>query len=116
MKLNCKAGDLAVVVKSEAGNEGKIVRCLRYLGYQLWRDRDNSPLCRPTWEIDQGLYSLDGSLRSEICDDQLRPIRDPGDDAKDESLSWLPPVPNDISAEDPQDLREALKQWAEEQR
>lgn len=30
-KLNCRAGDLAVVVKSQIGNEGKIVRCLRLL-------------------------------------------------------------------------------------
>lgn len=29
MKLNCNQGDLAVVVRSECGNEGKIVRCLR---------------------------------------------------------------------------------------
>ena len=25
MKLNCKQGDLAIIVKSDAGNEGKIV-------------------------------------------------------------------------------------------
>jgi hypothetical protein len=28
MKLNCRTGDLAIVVKSKAGNEGKIVKCL----------------------------------------------------------------------------------------
>lgn len=28
MTLNCKQGDLAIVVKSLAGNEGKIVKCL----------------------------------------------------------------------------------------
>lgn len=112
----CRVGDLAVIVKSYCGNEGKVVRCLRYLGQRPWRGPDDSFILGPTWEIDQGLLGLDGSIYNEICDDQLRPIRDPGDDAKDESLSWLPPVPNDISAEDPQDLREALKQWAEEQR
>ena len=26
--LNCKQGDLAVIVRSASGNEGKIVRCL----------------------------------------------------------------------------------------
>lgn len=26
--MNCKQGDLAIIVKSLAGNEGKIVRCL----------------------------------------------------------------------------------------
>jgi hypothetical protein len=29
MKLNCRPGDLAVIVRSTAGNEGKIVRCLQ---------------------------------------------------------------------------------------
>lgn len=30
--MNCKAGDLALIVKSMAGNEGKVVTCLEYLG------------------------------------------------------------------------------------
>jgi len=29
MGFNCKQGDLAIVVNSQAGNEGKIVKCLR---------------------------------------------------------------------------------------
>lgn len=34
-----------------------------------------------------------------IGDDYLRPIRDPGDDARDESLSWLPvPSREEVSA------------------
>ena len=27
--LNCKQGDLAIVIRSHAGNEGKIVTCVR---------------------------------------------------------------------------------------
>lgn len=30
--MNCKEGDLAMIVKSKAGNEGKIVRCIQYVG------------------------------------------------------------------------------------
>lgn len=30
--MNCKQGDMAVVVRSSAGNEGKVVTCVEYLG------------------------------------------------------------------------------------
>ena len=52
MTLNCKAGDLAIVVKSFTGNEGKIVRCIR-----LADDADKASfgclLSKPVWVIDK---------------------------------------------------------------
>ena len=30
--MNCKQGDMAVVVRSSAGNEGRVVTCLEYVG------------------------------------------------------------------------------------
>ena len=43
--LNCKQGDLAVIVRSMAGNEGKIVQCPR-LVFDPWHYFDG-----PRWLI-----------------------------------------------------------------
>lgn len=86
--MNCKPGDLAFVVKSVVGNEGKIVRCLRLLTEAEAR-RENWRR-RPMWEVDGLLLDTDGCLEPRAADDCLRPIRDPGDDARDEALNWLP--------------------------
>ena len=54
---------------------GKIIRCLRVnyqYGYACW---DTEP------ELERGRAVYDGVLR---------PIRDPGEDAQDETLSWVP--------------------------
>jgi hypothetical protein len=85
--MNCKPGDLARVVHP-GNNLGKIIRvttldpvphsvhghCWHYEGGPLMATEFNAPL-------------------SAYCDVWLRPIRDPGDDAVDESHAWLPPVP-----------------------
>ena len=94
MKLNCKAGDLAVVVKSHAGNEGRIVRVIRaadvsqnvgFDGSHYWlvQGRLCDGVC--SWSVAHG---GDGIFE----DWKLRPIRDtPGED---ESLLWCP-VPSE---------------------
>lgn len=87
--MNCKPGDLAVVVRSDAGNEGKIVRCLRIVDGWL-EGLDGSGLGEPVWEVDRVLRACDGSEDNLINDSYLRPIRDPGDDAVDETLQRLP--------------------------
>lgn len=86
--MNCKQGDLAIVVNSLCGNEGKIVRCLRLLPAHRWEFPDGSIVIKPSWEIDISLPSFDGSCTTRVADDRLRPIRDPGDDAVDETLLW----------------------------
>lgn len=84
MKLNCKEGDLAIVVRSEAGNEGKIVRCLRFRGVMPYVSRDGSRSVVPSWEIDVSLPGWGGEAGNNIEDFRLRPIR--GENGDDEML------------------------------
>ena len=73
--MNCKQGDLAIIVRSLAGNEGKIVRCLRPAtkGYYTFHG--------PRWRIDRILPDDFGGTIQSVADCALRPIRDqPGTD------------------------------------
>lgn len=83
MKLNCKPGDLAIIVvpKGISGSEhaGKIVRV-------------TTLRLADSWNYEPSLPRLDGGFYLGIVDEYLRPIRDPGDDAVDETL-LLKPVP-----------------------
>jgi len=90
MKLNCKAGDLAIMVKSVAGNEGKIMRCVNFLPKQKFLFPGDIEYEGPAWEVDVLLKGWKGCKVSLVPDEYLRPIRDPGDDATDETLEWLP--------------------------
>ena len=75
MGLNCKPGDLAIVVRSVCGNEGKNVRCL----HLATDDEANEITEGRVWKIDRELLALSeiGTIRrSAFCeDDILRPIR-----------------------------------------
>lgn len=83
--MNCKPGDLAIIVNaSDYGriHIGKIVQCIR--------------LERPTfgrpglgWLTEPGLAASDDGKCLLWCDEHLRPIRDPGDDAVDEVLQRI---------------------------
>ena len=80
--MNCKPGDLAIVVRSQLGNEGKIVRCIRLASG--WN---------AVWEIDRAIAKhtfQDKEFVRLAPDECLRPIRDAGDDARDEMLRPLP--------------------------
>lgn len=102
--MNCKPGDLAVVVRSEGTGRagllsemllGRIVRVVRL------RPPSNAFHCMAdlVWSFEEPIrlelhgwtYIADGT--ADCC---LRPIRDPGDDAVDESKAWLPPVPHEV--------------------
>ena len=79
--LNCKQGDLAVIVRSMAGNEGKIVRCLR-LVFDPSHYFDG-----PRWLIDREVpHSTRGTVRT-IADCALRPLRD--NEGEDETLQLV---------------------------
>jgi hypothetical protein len=83
MKLNCKQGDLAVIVRSCCGNEGKIVRCVELdLTGQIL-----SPtleiLNEPAWVTDPPVRGWIGGI-APVHDALLRPIRD--GDGQDEML------------------------------
>ena len=101
--MNCKPGDLAVVVKSWAGNEGRIVRVIRLCqeASKNYNIDSRGILTAPQlyWVIDQALPDFEGTLSHAFPDSQLRPIRDPGDDARDETLEWLPvPSRDEVTA------------------
>lgn len=90
MKLNCKPGDLALVVAGPA--EGYIVRCIeRFDG--PWSDLTFDA----GWRLDRAVPAIDGRVHHYKADAYLRPIRDPGEDAQDETLQWLD-VPRKVAA------------------
>ncbi len=79
--MNCRPGDLAIVVKSNKRRDtsGAIVRVLRtYPADGMYC------MFGPAWVVDyQG-------VEHHALDAWLRPIRDPGDDAVDETLLFSP--------------------------
>ena len=86
--MNCKQGDLAVIVKSWAGNEGKIVHCVR-LATHLDIARVNfEKNMGAVWVVDTSLTTERGRQVSLALDCQIRPIRD--NDGEDETLQWAP--------------------------
>lgn len=88
--MNCKQGDLAIVLPGihpkHAHKVGTLVRC-EAPKYDEIRSL-------PGWIVDPPLGEdfWDGFLitGSWVLDKRLKPIRDPGDDARDETLEWLP--------------------------
>lgn len=69
MGLNCKQGDLAVVVRSYAGNEGKIVRCMSLTEYA------GALGFGPRWFTEPTLFGVWGEPQAPL-DACLRPLRD----------------------------------------
>ena len=85
--MNCKPGDLAVIVRSKYGHAGKLVLV-------TVADRGGQPL---TWEVEP-LWNIPLKFRKEYfrCRDKnLRPIRD--NDGPDETLAWAG-KPNEVTA------------------
>lgn len=107
--MNCKEGDLAVVVHSD--NQGAIVRVLRRSANEDLYSSVTGWKCR-IWECEAlsrikmwnaAFFTQDQDAQPgavvPFADEMLRPIRDPGDDAQDETISWLPvPMPEIIPA------------------
>lgn len=84
--MNCKPGDLAVMVRSDFPEN--IGRLLRVIVADSWDGHDWS--CEACCRVmtSRGWRKAGASVLA--LDSDLRPIRDPGDDAKDETLEWLP--------------------------
>lgn len=89
--MNCKPGDLAIFVRSSAGNEGAIVRCIRLATEDELRNWQHTRWDGPVWLIDHPIPRVGpNNYPAPLAKDRnLRPIRDPGDDARDETLNWL---------------------------
>lgn len=91
--MNCKQGELAIVVKSKCGNEGRIVRCisLHLPGEIVRASVARYVVGTPTWKVEGSLrlrWPDTGEETEEALapDDNLRPIRDT--DSEDETLTW----------------------------
>lgn len=97
--MNCIPGDLAVIVNALSPNRDRIVRCVRLL-----LPGEEMTLAGVTFVAvaDATFWAVEGRLKAAgpcgeeievpggpIRDRWLRPIRDPGPDAVDESLLWL---------------------------
>jgi hypothetical protein len=92
--MNCKPGDLAVVVRSMAGNEGKIVRCVELVGDHKFNEPNGVVVTfSNTWRIDPPLIGWRGLQSKHAPDEVLRPIRD--NNGEDEMLTWAG-KPSDI--------------------
>ena len=87
--MNCKQGDIAIVVKSSHGNEGKIVTCTKFLGNVSGFRFDDY------WAIDTPITGSDGIPCDTVSDRALKPIR--GTFGPDQTLAWKP-VPVDCHA------------------
>lgn len=69
---------------------GSPVRLIVGRGEALWVVESSRPL---EWKTEDGITVM--CRRRAICDGLLRPIRDPGEDAKDEMLR---PLPDEVCA------------------
>lgn len=85
--MNCKPGDLAVIVQDEYGHhEGKVVLVVR-----------RSPVIADGWVVTPELRDLEG-WDCHPCDKHLRPIR-PGDISDEEVRDlYAPKLPEGIAA------------------
>lgn len=84
--MNCKQGDLAIIVKSICGNEGKIVRCLEYIGVREFISPNGTITEDHCWRIDRPTRTFSGIMCDRQMDCCLKPIRD--NDNPDETLEW----------------------------
>ena len=101
MKLNCRAGDIAVLIKDILANkcdgsivlakDGTVVECAaietvvnspEYPGWFIKEPFIGKAVCKHGRHYEFLIVS--------IADRLLRPLRDPGDNAKDELLRPLP--------------------------
>jgi hypothetical protein len=94
--MNCKPGDLAVVVNDldNPRNNGALVKVVCRADraeYDAPIDWDCEAVSTIIMERDGVVFRADsGEGEFGYQDLELRPIRDPGEDAKDETLNWLP--------------------------
>lgn len=85
--MNCKPGDLAVIVRSTCGNEGKIVRCVSLFFHPGFLQPDFSIVAGPAWVVEPPVVGWCGDVLPGVRDALLRPLRD--SDGEDEVLRMV---------------------------
>lgn len=81
--MNCKPGDWAMYVGRHKKHQGKVTRVRERI--ELTEKMKAQGAVEGVWWITSPPICGCGFA----ADRALKPIRDPGEDAKDESLSWL---------------------------
>lgn len=80
--MNCRKGDIAIAIYSEAGNEGKIMQCLEYIGSLPGQAHND------LWLVDAPMhYVRPSGDEGDDCyfpDSYLKPLR--GGDGVDEMV------------------------------
>ena len=84
--MNCKQGDLAVIVRSTIGNEGKVLTCLRLATSAECRAKrfDHGDWLGPVWVTDASIRHSENGRTCLYPDSRLRPLRNSG--GEDEML------------------------------
>lgn len=85
--MNCKQGDLAIVVS------GKVPELIG----MIIKVSTRCNVYPNSWDTEPPVFYKHYKKPVSFSDATLRPIRDPGDDAQDETLQWLD-VPSKIEA------------------
>lgn len=88
--MNCKPGDLAIIIKSEAGNCGKAVTCIKTItiveAFSLYNTIFNMP--EPFWVVDSALPTKHGGFHPVVPDAWLMPINPRNDDILTEKKEY----------------------------
>lgn len=87
--MRCRPGDMVLLLRANSQP------CKQFVGHILTVGRLSTRFER-AWLFDPPLLLEDGSMVS-WNDEDLSPIRDPGDDAVDQTLLWKP-VPSEVTA------------------
>jgi hypothetical protein len=90
--MRCRVGDLAVIVRSRFGNEGRIVRCVRlYPAYQGRTDASKynawgvvGRMNSPHYSAEDRVWCAARGIDAVVDDGYLRPLRP--DEGTDEML------------------------------
>ena len=91
--MNVQAGDLAILIRSAAGNEGAVFRILEWHPDQK-KLLPNGSIVIGVWLIDRSLMGHNGGMTQHVRDENVRPIRDnPG---TDETIQWAG-KPNEVT-------------------
>lgn len=77
--MNCREGDLAICIKSAAGNEGKIFKCVKGIGYIFFLDADDRLFRDFAWQISPDAANFAGMKSDLMPDSFLKPIQGDGD-------------------------------------
>ena len=94
--MNCKQGDLAVIVFSKYGNEGKLLTCLRLASAEECADESFWNWKGPVWVTDAVIQCNDRTTTHLYPDSRLTPLR--YSDGEDEMLriAGVPVTPEPV--------------------